>query len=927
MNVILDKFCIDLRYRAAQGLWTCLRSGMTFLRANRLKLAVLCVGLAILDPSFAGEPRYAKLPSTVTPSRYDIDVKVDPDALRFEGANKITIEVHEKTRVITLNAAALAIDSVALSRQAAAASNPAKATLPKAAATLAPSDTRLDATAETAAFTFAEELAPGAYTLTVRYHGTIILDGSRGLYAVDSETPQGKTRMLKTFFAPSDFRRFAPAWDQPDRKVVIALTVTAPAKKLVIANNKAQSREELPGGWQKVTFVPTPKTCTDTAFLAIGDWDRVTRQVDGIEVGLLVPRGHASRTAFAMDAITELLKYYNGYFGVKYPLPKLDFMSGLGAGGGVANFGMISIGGANALLLDRKTSSAGALQSGYELIAHELAHQWFGNLLTAPGMEDLWLDEGFATWMEYAAPTALHPQWQSWLKFISEDEESIFALDAAMAVDSRSGASHPVVDPSGELHADTLTYQKGAAVVRMLAAYLGPDAFRAGMRRYMQEYQFGNPTTKDMLAAFERGSGKPVTQIGQDFLMQDGLPLIVVDAGKNGGVALRQERVGADAVSRSAREWHVPVTVRSLDGRTTKQVIVSQSAPQELADLKFPVIVNADRTAYARTRYSAAAFKSLLAGYARLPAADQLTLLSDNWALTAAGYQPVGNLLDLLAAVANDADPLVWNKAARATAQVANFLRPGKDRDAYLAFARGHLSPQLQRLGWDPKPAESDNTAALRITLINTLSALDDPAVLAESRRLFAAAGDDPAKLNSAKGNAALAAVGLHANEATAAKLRQMAQKARDPMTRMTCYRALYSAKAPALAARALEEAERSLNGEDTDLGGTTIIGVVAMNSPDLAWKFAVAHREQIYPRLESVMRNMYFPFMVRGSLQAERAKELDAFARQYMPADGRSMANQVRAQIEEAARLADRLPAEVGAWLRRSPKGAASSK
>ena len=352
------------------------------------------------------------LPDAVSPEHYRIDFTPDAQALTFKGTAEIDVVVHRATDRIVVNAADLVIDSALLSGESKA---PAVS---------------YDKKVETATFTFDHPLTPGAHTLKLSYHGTIYQSAS-GLFALDYQADKGKLRALFTQFENSDARRFMPCWDEPGVKSTFELSATLPADLMPISNMPVASTDKLAGGLQRVQFARSPKMSTYLLFFGVGDFERVHRRVEGVDVGIVVKRGDTANAAFALEATAALLPYYNDYFGTPYPLPKLDLVAGPGSSqffGAMENWGAIFYF-ENYLLIDSRLSTQSDRQDVYNVIAHEVAHQWFGDLVTMAWWDDLWLNEGFASWMANKATDHFHPEWKVWLQSLPE-RHSVMQRDA-----------------------------------------------------------------------------------------------------------------------------------------------------------------------------------------------------------------------------------------------------------------------------------------------------------------------------------------------------------------------------------------------------------------------------------------------------------------------------------------------------------------
>ena len=832
------------------------------------------------------------LPSAVAPERYEIRIAPDPEHLSFRGHAHIAVRVKKTTDRIVLNAADLAFQRVSLS---------AAAEAPRI---------ELDTAGQTAAFVFPHRLAPGRYELDIDYTGRIYQQAS-GLFALDSNVAGRKSRALFTQFENSDARRFAPLWDEPAAKAVFSLTVEAPAGQMAVSNMPVARTEPVAGGGSAVTFADTPKMSSYLLFLALGDFERIHRQVGGVDIGVVARRGEAENGRFALDAAADLIGYYNDYFGVPYPLPKLDLVAGPGESqffGAMENWGAIFA--FDRDLLVGPNATATERQRVYIVTAHEMAHQWFGDLVTMAWWDDLWLNEGFASWMENKAADRFHPEWKMSL-------QSLEGRERAMRLDS-GGGSHPVITPIHDVFAasdafDAITYEKGEAVVRMLERYVGEDAFRAGIRSYMARYAYGNTTTDQLWAELERVSPRRVTQVAHDYTLQSGVPLIRAEA-KSGGVGLSQSRFSSGP-AQATGVWLTPVRVASPNGAGTWTGLVSRGrsvtapvAPGALA------VVDAGQGGYFRTRYTAGLRTRLVQNFAGLDPADQIGLLYDTRALGESGLDSMSDFLELVRTAATVEEPVVLSTVAT---ELSTFGKayPPDGGGGYRAFVRARLEPVLARIGWDPRAAESINAPGLRDDLIRTLGDMDDAGVRAEARRRFEAGVAVPGSLTGALEQSVQAVVARQADASAWEELHALARKAAGTNERSRLYRLLGSAKDPALADRALELA---LSGEPPPTTAPSMIASVSALYPDKAYDFAIAHRTQVEALLEPTSRTIFFTGLARGSRDPAMSKKLDDFAK-TIPVSSRGEVGKAAAEIRHRQAFAKRL-ADVDRWLAAHP-------
>jgi len=863
---------------------------MKFLAAvAAVVLATAAPALAVAAPAKPAASKRIVLPTDVRPDRYDITIRPDAEKLTFTGQARIELTVVKPTRRIVLNAADLTFGKVSLTGQDVA---------PKIV---------LDEAQQTAAFVFPKALAAGRHTLAIDYSGKIYQQAS-GLFALDYQDDDGtKHRALFTQFENSDARRFAPMWDEPGVKSVFALTVEAPAGQMAVSNMPGTD-ETASGGVKRVRFADSPKMSSYLLFMALGDFERVHKQVGKTDIGVVVRKGDTARGEFALDAATKLLPYYEDWFGTPYPLPKLDLVAGPGNSqffAAMENWGAIFYFD-YALLIDPKLSTEADKQNVFIVVAHEMAHQWFGNLVTMAWWDDLWLNEGFASWMENKATDHFHPEWKVWLSTQSGQQ-------SAMRLDSRAG-THPVIADIPDVFAaanafDAITYQKGQAVIRMLETYVGEDAFKAGVRSYIKDHAYRNAVSDDLWNALGKAApSKEVVEVAHDFLLQPGVPLIRAKE-TAAGVALTQERFGVDASQRKPQTWRTPVDVQATNGQW--QELVSADAPKTVP-AKAPVVINAGQSGYFRSAYSPDLWAKLTPGFDKLSAADQLGLLYDSRALGEAGVSPMSDFLALARNTPADADPVVLD-ALSSQLGALDWLYGGRDgQSAYRAFARASLSPVAARLGWDAKAGESDNAAVTRRNVLSQLGELGDAATIEEARRRFAAWLKDPSSLNGAARRTVLSIVAVNADDATWEAIHAKAKASKDATDRARLYGYLGSSESPALADKTLTLA---LSGEPTPTEVPGIVAAVSSMFPDKAYDFALANRAKLEEFLEPTSRITYFAGLADGSRDPAMLDKL-AKLKTTVPASTRGEVEKAEAAVRyRLGVIKDRVP-EMDRWL-----------
>ncbi|MGJ7918481.1 M1 family metallopeptidase [Massilia sp. LXY-6] len=862
--------------------------------------------------SIAAQAREAttQLPRGVIPSHYDISLTPDAAGGRFTARATITLNVTKASDSITLNAADLSFNSATLAPAAGGAAQTAKV--------------GVDAAAQTATFAFERPLAPGLYKLTLDYGG-IIGTQAVGLFSLDYPGPGDKQqRALYTQFENSDARRMIPSWDEPSYKASFSLDVTIPAGQMAVSNMPASSTTTLPDGRRKVTFAKTPKMSTYLLFFALGDFERATAKVEGTELGVVTRRGAIDQAKFALDSSKDILREYNDYFGVRYPLPKLDNIAGAGRSqffGAMENWGAIFTF-EYALLFDPANSTQHDRQEIFATAAHEMAHQWFGDLVTMAWWDDLWLNEGFASWMESRMTARLHPEWNTRLGTVS-------SRDGAMQRDSVA-TTHPVVQHIETVEQanqafDEITYQKGEAVIRMLEAYVGENAWRSGVRSYMKAHAYGNTVSDDLWKQIEKAAGKPVTAIAHDFTLQPGVPLIKVGEPvcRNGSTTLplTQEEFSRDRPDKKPLAWRVPVIAQVVGNPKQATTLVSGGKGTVSMPGCGAVIVNAGQSGYYRTLYAQKEFAQLAQSFATLAPIDQLGLLSDSAALGMAGLQPASSALELVKATPVGADPQVWIRIARLfdglhwryeSEQGGDQAR----RQRLDAFAIARLAPLMAQTGWEARSGEAPAIANLREQLIDTLSELGDTTVIADARRRYAAMDKDPSAVPGPLRKTVLSVVAQHADAATWDGLRARARAETNPLLRDHLYALLATSRDRALAERALQLA---LTDEPGVTNSASMISAVAQRYPDMAVDFALAHIDKINERVDASSRSRYFARLGNSSANPAMIDKLKSYAQAKLAPTSRGDVDAAIAAIQDHIRTnAARLP-EIDAWLKQN--------
>ncbi len=858
-------------------------------------------GAASAEPPYSFQTSPGKLPKTVVPLGYAIELTPDLESLALSGAETVDIDVREPTARLTLNAVDTTFGSVTIDDDAQRA------------------DVTLDAAAETATLAFPQALTTGAHRLRIAFTARINKFG-RGLFSVDYPTDSGMKRLLSSQLEPADARRIFPCWDEPAFKATFALTVTVPRNFLAVGNMPIQHEEPVASNLKRVSFAPTPRMSSYLFVLTTGELERVTADADGVTVGVVTTAGKGEQGRYALDNAVKLLSYFNGYFGVKYPLPKLDLIAVPGGfGGAMENWGGITFF-ESRLLFDPSTNSDTARRGIFSVLAHEMAHQWFGDLVTMGWWDNLWLNEGFASWMQEKAAGRFYPQWKTWLNGYGQKQ-------FAMALDARR-TSHPiqqaVADQSEAQTAfDGITYNKGQAFIRMLEGYLGEDAFRDGIRRYMAAHAYGNTTTADLWTALESAAGKPVTAIAASFTEQDGVPLITAETSCNGDVQrmrLRQDRfviAPGGAAGLPPRNWQVPIAVGPLSSvRPSDILLLNGSAEIAAGSCGEPIKVNLGDIGYYRVEYGPIGGAALTKSLALMAPEDRLNFLADDWALVQAGRAELSSYLASIETIGVDDHRAVWDQVINSLTRLNHLALGRAERPALQAYARTRLRPLFDRLGWDGSGSGDDDDTLLRSSLVSALGEFGDDEIIAESKRRFAAFLRAPDSLPPALRDSVAQIVGLTADRATYDTLLMLARKSTVTNERLRYYFAAASARDAALARATLAV---TLTDELPNTIVAGMINTVASSGeqPDLAWDFVKANFDALASRLGPSFRDLFVANFMTNFSDDAHAAELRAFTPAQATSGGRVMTARALETIAISADLKARALPAIESWIK----------
>ena len=782
-----------------------------------------------------------RLPRHVVPLRYDLRLEPDLTAARFAGQETITLTVHQPISEIVLNAIELDITSAQIEGATGSARQ----------ATIA-----LDASLQRCHLTFTEPLSPGIWKLAIAFCGTLN-DKLRGFYRSTYKDEHGVAHSLAaTQFEATDARRAFPCWDEPDFKAVFATTLVVDPMLTAVSNTTIAS-ETHAGGKKVVRFDDTIKMSTYLVAFIVGRIEPTKPVMVGqtpLRLWAVPGKGHLAR--FGQDIAAASLSFFESYYGMPYPGDKLDLLAIPDfASGAMENLGAITYR-ETALLVDQLSATHGELERVADVVAHENAHMWFGDLVTMSWWNGLWLNEAFATFMEMLAVDAWKPEWKRWDSF-GVSRAAAFSVDGLC---STRPIEYPVQAPKdADAMFDVLTYEKGASVLRMLEQHIGPTVFRDGVRDYLRAHAYGNADTNDLWVSLGKIAKQPVPELMNGWIFQPGFPLVTATVSPSSELTIKQQRFSylSDEQSSPSKDqrWQIPLQMRiTAAGKTgtSRMLLTEKSTTVPLPHDWESVLINEGGHGFYRVRYASDMLSRLLnAGIDRLAVTERFNVINDAWATTVAGLMPLTDYLDLTARFTTERDKNVWAILIDSFSFL-NRIITVEDRPALEAFVRGRVGPAVTELGWVPRSGESEGTKQLRGELIGAQGKLgNDPAIQDRAAELYRAYRNDAAAVDP---NVVSALVAILAHTGDATRYDEFNERFRTASTPQEERRYLFSLAAfqpKALLERTLV---RTISGEIRTQDAPFLISAILGNvyGRELAWDFLKANWEkmdQLFPK------------------------------------------------------------------------------
>ncbi len=850
-----------------------------------------------------------KLPKEVVPNEYAIRIVPNLQKLTFAGLETVAIEVKKPVKKIVLNALELQITAASIDDEP-----------------LAPKDIVLDPATQTLTLTPQSELAAGAHAVALHFKGKINAQGQGLFYArYEEQGTKAKKIMLGTQFEATDARRMFPCWDEPSFRARFQLTTVVPKNFMAVSNMPIEGEKEVDDG-KEVSFAQTPSMASYLVVLCAGEFEAIEGEQDGVKLRVLTTKGKAESGRYALESEAKILHYYNEYFGVPFPLPKLDLIAVPGGfGGAMENWGGITFF-ETVLLFDPKVSAASTKQDVFAVIAHEMAHQWFGDLVTMAWWDNLWLNEGFASWMGAKCTDHFNPEWNEWLRRTTSRNPSSrvgFPKDTAMQSDARS-TTHPVQQPiKTEAEAggafDEITYRKGQAIIRMLESFLGEDVFRDGIRKYLAAHKYSNTTTADLWAALTDVSGKPINEIAPGWTEQPGFPVVKVTR-QGATIALEQERFTVNFPNPPALTWQIPLTYE-VEGQPGASSFLlrerTADLPNEVSE-DGALKLNVDDAGYYRVAYEDASWKLLMGKIGALSEADRVNLLIDAWAFVGAGRRPLSHYLSLAEQVTGEDQLAVYDQLIDTLTFLNRLLAGNPERPQFQEYARGILRPAFARVGWEAQPNEALPTTFLRSALVRGLGTLDDPDVIAGCRARFAKFVADPSAVPVNLRPALFAVVGRYADAQTWEKLHQLGLKTTSTEEKQNYYSAMAGAIDAKLVPKTIALA---LTDELPVSRASTLLPYAARygEHPDLVWAYARAHMKALLAKQDALGINSFTAGLFNFYADGKGAARLEAYAKSDLPKSAEKAVAKTVDEIRFRAELKERLLPQLKAWIDQS--------
>ena len=864
------------------------------LRLGRLSVALVLVS----TPAFA-----QRLPDNVVPSHYDIAVTPDLPSAKFTGTERIVATLKKPATTIVLNAAEIEFDSVTV----------------KAGTRADPAKVSLDATKEQATFTVDRQLPAGAVEIEIKYRG-ILNDQLRGLYLSQANN----RRYAVTQLEATDARRMFPSFDEPAYKATFALTATIDQGDHAISNGAMTSDTPGPGsGKHTVKFETTPKMSTYLVALAVGDFECQSGSADDIPIRICSTPDKKSQTGFALEAAEAILRYYDKYYAVKYPFKKLDVVAVPDfAAGAMENTAAIFYR-ETLLLADPKTASTSVRKSIGQVLAHEMAHQWFGDLVTMRWWDDIWLNEGFANWMETKPLKAWKPAWHMELGEVQANQSAMTLDSLKTTRPIRAEAWTPA--EISELF-DGIAYEKGAAVLRMVESWVGEEPFRAGVNAYIDRFKYGNARAEDFWGTLTKVTGKPVDRVMAGFVDRPGVPLVdalVKCSGTAGTVSVAQDaQNGATGSTARAASvpWTIPVCVKTPGHSALCQQVAAAPATIAVDSCPAWAMANAGGLGYYRVVHSPEIIRALARDVAALAPTERISLLMDEWALVRSGRHDVSTFLDLAQGSQDERTPDVLDMLLGTLARIDAVLTTDATRQPYRSWIRSLLKPAMQDVGLTGKSDDTEEVRSLRASLFSAQGeTARDPEAIEAARRMVQSELDSPGSVDPTLLNVA---VGIATNGGDAALYDRYLARSKQSVDPEDHYRFLYALAGfsdPALVRRTMD----LIIGPEVRSQDTAVFLAQLLNNSEarsLTWELLRARWDELQKKTGQVFGSPLLIGSLGGFCDTRTGSEIEQFFATHKVPEAERTLQQALERISMCAELAAAQSPRLAEWLQHHP-------
>ncbi|CAI5476698.1 unnamed protein product [Closterium sp. Yama58-4] len=856
------------------------------------------------------------LPTSVKPKKYVLHLEPNLETFKFKGIVTVDLDVVEPTNEIRFHAQELELHKVELTTGG---------KLLTAGVDGVPA-VELDKERQEGKLVLGEgqTLTTGPAKLRIKYTG-LHNDNMVGFYRASYTRDGQKKWMVTTQFEPVGARQALPCWDEPAAKATFEVSLRVPAGLQGLSNMDEVGREKQADGSEVVRFAESPVMSTYLLAFVVGEVECVSDKTsNGTLVNIYTTPGRKEQGRFALSVACKVITFFEDYFGIKYPLPKADLIAIPDfAMGAMENWGLITFR-ETALLVDENSAPAATKQRVAYVISHELAHQWFGNLVTMQWWNDLWLNEGFATWVGWLGVDYIFPEWDVWTQFACNDMDTCLHTDALLG-------SHPVEVPINdpkeiEQVFDALSYSKGACVIRQLEAAIGADAFKKGLHSYLSKHAYANTITNDLWNSLAEASGKPVREMMASWTAQMGYPLISIlppSPGKQ-GVRLRQTRFlskGPPSEAEDKQLWWVPVTatagrVGGGEGKKLDTVVLSEKE----GDAEGFVVpegeggwlrVNAGQTGIFRVNYTEEQWKGISAAVEalQLPVIDRLGSIMDAFALAKAGIIKTSQSLQLAWAFKNETEYTVWAQIAGDIGELEILIGALQQKPLLEAVGMQLFTPIADKLSWEPKAGESHLDAMLRPLVLGKLGSYQHAPTIAKCQELFKQLTADVSSVNPDLRRVVMSVAVKYGGKEEMEATKKLYREATTPDFKIHCLVALSSVKDRELykdfLAFALDETE--VKAQDQYIVFMTMAGNAA--NREFAWEYFKEHYDTIHARFSSAaaLFKRIPALPLKGFATEDKARDAEAFF----------SAHQVPAAAMELERTLETIRARA-AWLAR---------